>query len=77
MVLKSEVRDGSSKCRQVITDNCKRATFFNDHVGRSHSTKRVNHQRAGGPLDTKDLTLAILGSRECGAGSAVVVEEAV
>lgn len=76
-VLKSEVGNGGSKCRQVITDNCKGGAILDNHIGRSHSIERVNHQRAGAALDTEDHALAVLGCRERGACSAVIVEEAV
>lgn len=76
-ILESEVRNGSSKGVQIIADNSKRAAILDNHVGRSHGAQRVNHQSTSGAFDTEDLALAILGSGECGAGSAVVVEEAV
>lgn len=76
-ILESKVRNGSSKSVQVVTDKRKGAAIFNNHVSRSHGAEAINHQRAGGPLDTEDLALAVLGGRECGTGSAVVVEEAV
>ena len=76
-ILESKVRNGSSKSVQVVTDKRKGAAIFDNHVSRSHGAEAVNHQRAGGALDTENLALAILGRRERGAGSAVVVEEAV
>lgn len=76
-VLQSEVGNRGSKSRQVITDNCKGGAILDNHIGRSHGIERVDHQGAGATLDTEDHALAVLRCRECRAGSAVVVEEAV
>lgn len=76
-ILKSEVCNGSSIRSQIITDDCKRSTSLDNHVGDTNSAEGVNRQATSGALNTEDLALAVLRSRECRAVSAVVIEEAV
>ena len=76
-VLKSEVCNGSSIRSQIITDDCKRSTSLDNHVGDANSAEGVNRQATSGALNTENLTLAVLWSRECRAVGAVVIEEAV
>lgn len=76
-ILKSEVCNGSSIRSQIITDDCKRSTSLDNHVGDTNSAEGINSQATGGAFNTEDLALAVLWSRECRAVSAVVVEEAV